>query len=203
MIMPSRRSPLRWLPLVGAILLLAACASQPKWQLDNVTGHMPDLKFQMTSSLGKHVTAANYRGKVVLLYFGYTHCPDVCPLTMVHLHAVLQKLGKKAASHVQVLFVTVDLGRDTIPVLRQYLKAFDPRFIGLVGTPSELAQLTKRYFALYQIQKPVPADGDYLVTHSSAIYIFGPKGHARLLTTPGSSVDEITHDIGILVRRTT
>lgn len=188
----------RWLLPACVAVLLAACASQPKWQLDDVQGHLPDLKFQMTNDLGQPVTAANYRGKVVLLYFGYTHCPDVCPLTLVHLHTVLQKMGKQA-NDVQVLFVTVDPARDTVPVLHQYVTAFDPRIVGLTGTQNEIAQLTKRYRAFYQREPSKTPTADYLVTHSSAIYIFGREGHARLLATPGSTNDEILHDLKILV----
>lgn len=188
--------------LLGCTLLvLAACASRPQWQLDDVQGHLPDLKFQMTSDLGQPVTAATYRGKVVLLYFGYTHCPDVCPLTLVHLHTVLQKMGK-AADDVRILFMTVDPARDTVPVLHQYVTAFDPRIVGLTGSQDAIAQLAKRYRAFY---KPEPAKAsssdNYEVTHSSAIYVFDREGRARLLATPGSSNDEILHDLQILVEQ--
>lgn len=198
--MPVLHSWPRWLLPACAAVLLAACASQPKWQLDNVQGHLPDLKFQMTNDLGQPVTAATYRGKVVLLYFGYTHCPDVCPLTLVHLHTVLQKMGKEA-NDVRVLFVTVDPARDTVPVLHQYVTAFDPRIVGLTGTQDAIAQLTKRYRAFYQREPSKTPTADYLVTHSSAIYIFDRQGHARLLATPGSTNDEILHDLKILVRQ--
>jgi protein SCO1/2 len=200
--MPVLRSRLRWLLLVGALVLLAACQAHPKWQLDDVQGHLPDLKFQMTNDLGQPVTAASYHGKIVLLYFGYTHCPDVCPLTMVHLHTVLQKLGKQA-NDVRVLFVTVDPVRDTVPVLHQYVTAFDPRIVGLTGTQSAIANLAKRYRALYQREAPESSSspGDYEVTHSSAIYFFDRAGHARLLATPGDSNDAIYHDLKILVEQ--
>lgn len=194
----------RWLHLclLGCTLLaLAACASRPQWQLDDVQGHLPDLKFQMTNDLDQPVTAATYRGKVVLLYFGYTHCPDVCPLTLVHLHTVLQKMGK-AADDVRILFVTVDPARDTVPVLHQYVTAFDPRIVGLTGSRDAIAQLAKRYRAFY---KPEPAKAsssdNYEVTHSSAIYVFDREGRALLLATPGSSDDEILHDLQILVEQ--
>ena len=194
----------RWLRLCLAACVLsafAACASRQQWQLDDVQGHLPDLRFQMTNDLGQPVTAATYRGKVALLYFGYTHCPDVCPLTLVHLHTVLQKLGK-SAEDVRILFVTVDPGRDTVPVLHQYVTAFDPRIVGLTGTGDAIAQLAKRYRAFYQ---PEPAkassSGDYEVTHSSAIYVFDREGRARLLATPGDSNDEILHDLKILVEQ--
>jgi protein SCO1/2 len=200
MAMILRRSPLRWLLAACAAVLLAACASQPNWQLDDVSGHLPDLKFRMTSDLGKPVTAATYRGKVVVLYFGYTHCPDVCPLTLVHLHTVLQRLGK-GADDVRVLFVTVDPTRDTVPVLHQYVTAFDPRVVGLTGSQDEIAKLAKRYRAFYQRETPKTASGEYEVTHSSAIYIFDREGRARLLATPGSTNDAIFHDLKILVEQ--
>jgi protein SCO1/2 len=185
-----------WLPIVSA-LLLAACAAQPQWQLDDVQGHLPDLKFQLTNDAGQRVTAADYHGKVALLYFGYTHCPDVCPLTLVHLHTVLQKMGP-AADNVRILFVTVDPARDTLPVLHQYVTAFDPRIVGLTGSQDELAQLAKRYRAFFQREAPGQKAGDYEVTHSSAIYVFDREGRARLLATPGSTNDAILHDLTLL-----
>lgn len=195
---------LRWLLVAGALLAFAGCSSrEPHWELNNVTGVMPDLAFTMTNDLGQQVTAKDYRGKVVMLYFGYTHCPDVCPLTMAHLHQVMQDLGKTVASHVQVLFVTVDPARDTVSVLHQYMNAFDPRFVGLRGSQSELAPLVKRYRAIYEIEKPIPPDGDYAMSHSSGIYIFGPKGKIRLLASEGSTVAEMAHDVKLLVKQTT
>ncbi|MBS0383190.1 MAG: SCO family protein [Proteobacteria bacterium] len=199
--MSKLRISLRWLLPACAALLLAACVAHPQWQLDSVQGHLPDLKFQMTNDLGQPVTAATYRGKVVLLYFGYTHCPDVCPLTLVHLHTVLQKLGK-SADDVRILFVTVDPARDTVPVLHQYVTAFDPRVVGLTGTQDAIAQLAKRYRAFYQPEQAKAASaGDYEVTHSSAIYFFDRQGRAQVLATPGSSNDEILHDLRILVEQ--
>ena len=197
MVMSPRRFRFRWLLTSCAAVLLAACAAHPNWQLDDVSGHLPDLEFQLTNDLGKPVTAATYLGKVVVLYFGYTHCPDVCPLTLVHLHTVLQKLGKDA-DDVRVLFVTVDPARDTVPVLHQYVTAFDPRIVGLTGTQDAIGALAKRYRAFYQRETPETSSGDYEVTHSSAIYIFDREGRARLLATPGATNDAIYHDLKVL-----
>ena len=186
--------------LVCAVLLLAACqSSHPKWQLSDARGHLPDLQFSLTNDLGKPVTAADYRGKIVMLYFGYTHCPDVCPLTLVHLHTDMQKLGK-LADGVRILFVTVDPARDTPAVLHQYVTAFDPHIVGLTGSQKAIAALAKRYRAYYQRAKPGKT-GDYLVSHSAAIYIFDRKGDARLIGSNGDPDSAFVHDLKILLEQ--
>jgi protein SCO1 len=185
--------------IVALGLLLAACHRDepPPWQLSDISGHMPDLSFQLTNDEGKTVTAADYRGKVTLLYFGYTHCPDVCPLTLAHLHVVLQKLGK-AADNVRILFVSVDPTRDTPAVMHEYVNAFDPRAVGLTGSPADIEALTKRYRAAFT-REPGTADGSYEVSHSSGIYIFDENGNARLLATPADPQDKIVHDLQLLL----
>lgn len=189
----------RVLLLLGAALLLAAChreEAQP-WRLTDVSGHMPDLKFQLVDDRGKPVTADDYRGKVVLLYFGYTHCPDVCPLTLAHLHAVLQRVGAKA-DDARILFVSVDPARDTPSVLHAYVNAFDKRAVGLTGPPRAIEALSKRYRSAFT-REPGNADGQYEVSHSSAIYLFDRAGHARLLATPATSQDDLVHDLYLLL----
>jgi protein SCO1/2 len=158
---------------------------------------MPDLAFQLTNDESKTVTAGDYRGKIAVLYFGYTHCPDVCPLTLAHLHAVLQKLGKPA-DHVRILFVSVDPTRDTPAVMHDYVKAFDPRAVGLTGSAADIETLTKRYRAAFT-REPGAADGSYEVSHSSGIYIFDESGKARLLATPADPQDKIVHDLQLLL----
>ncbi|GGA06976.1 SCO family protein [Dyella caseinilytica] len=184
---------------VAASALLAACnkdAQQP-WQLTDISGHMPDLAFRLTDDHGQTVTAADYRGKITLLYFGYTHCPDVCPLTLAHLHVVMQRLGK-LADHVRILFVTVDPARDTPAVLHDYVNAFDPRAVGLTGAPADIEALTKRYRAAFT-REPGKSDDSYDVSHSSGIYIFDASGKARLLATPADGQDKLTHDLQLLL----
>jgi protein SCO1 len=185
--------------VVMAGVMLSAChkdAAQP-WQLADISGHMPDLTFQLTDDHGQTVTAANYRGKVTLLYFGYTHCPDVCPLTLAHLHVVMQKLGK-LADNVRILFVSVDPTRDTPAVLHDYVNAFDPRAVGLTGSPADIEALTKRYRAAFT-REPGKSDGSYDVSHSSGIYIFDTNGKARLLATPADGQDKLVHDLHLLM----
>jgi protein SCO1/2 len=184
--------------LLAGMALSACHREEPlPWRLTNVSRHMPDLAFQLTDDNGKRVTAADYQGKVVLLYFGYTHCPDVCPLTLAHLHGVLQRLGAKA-NEARILFVSVDPARDTPPVLHAYVNAFDQRAVGLTGSPSAIEALSKRYRSAFT-REPSGADGQYEVSHSSAIYLFDRDGHARLLATPAAGQDDLVHDLSLLL----
>jgi len=176
---PASSAP-AFFALVVAALLLAACSGTQQWHETDITGAMPALDFTMTGAGdGKTVTAADFQGDVVLLYFGYTYCPDVCPTTLLNLSAVLEDLGDKA-KHIRVLFVTVDPDRDTVPVLKDYVKAFAPQVVGLRGDADQLAALAKRYRVSYSVA-PESGDQPYTVTHSSAIYAFDRTGKVRLL----------------------
>ena len=176
--------------LAGA-LAIAGCTADAKWHATDLTGAMPPLAFTMTSAkTGKTVTADDFRGKVTLLYFGYTFCPDVCPTTLANLTTALNKLGSKA-DDVRVLFVTVDPTRDTLPVLKQYAEAFAPEIVGLRGTDDQLAALAKRYRVAYSVT-PESGDQPYTVSHSSAVYVFDQTGKIRLLV---SSLATATPDI--------
>jgi protein SCO1 len=193
------------LALALAAPLLAACSkSNGEWHSTDMTGSLPALDFTMTRAAdGKTVTASDFTGKVTLLYFGYTFCPDVCPLTLSNLARVVKKLGDKAKD-VRVLFVTVDPNRDTIPVLNDYVSAFGPEVVGLRGTPDQLAALAKRYRVVYSVT-PAKGDQPYAVTHSSAIYVFDQSGKIRLLITSMSTnapdIDGATADLGQLVEQ--
>lgn len=168
------------LAAAGTALVLPAPAFAVGADSQNidVSGSSPSLDFTMTrASDGRTVTARDFRGDVVLLYFGYTFCPDVCPLTMSNIATVLKRLGADARA-VRVLFVTVDPNRDTLPVLKQYTANFGPDVVGLRGTPDQLAALARRYRIAYSV---TVKGHDYEVTHSSAIYAFDRSGAARLL----------------------
>ncbi|MEW9571081.1 SCO family protein [Rhodanobacter sp. Si-c] len=191
------RLALLLLSLTGALLLGGCQHDALPFRLTNISGHMPDLQFQLTNDNGRPVSAADYRGKVVLLYFGYTHCPDVCPLTLAHLHVVLQKLGKQA-DDVRILFVSVDPARDTPEVLHAYVNAFDKRAVGLTGSPGAIEALVKRYRASFT-REPGSQGGNYEVSHSSAIYVFDRNGRARVLSTPGTPQDDLVHDLDLLL----
>jgi protein SCO1/2 len=166
--------------LVSVLLLVGTQAKA--WNSDDMTGALPKLAFTMKrASDGKTVTAADYKGKIVLLYFGYTFCPDVCPTTLLNITTMLKKMGKKA-DDVRVLFVTVDPNRDTLPVLKQYTNAFAPEVVGLRGTPSALANLAKRYRVSYSVT-PAHDGKPYEVTHGAAVYVFNRAGDIKLLFT--------------------
>ncbi|WP_414719368.1 SCO family protein [Trinickia sp.] len=186
----------RTMMILACAALTAGCSHDDgPWQLTDVSGHLPDLAFQLTEDTGQSVSAAAFAGRTTLVYFGYTHCPDVCPETMARLMQVLEKLPAADAKQVRILFISVDPARDTPEALHAYVGAFDAEHIrGLTGTNAQVEALAKRYRIAYQMEKRDPK-GNYEVTHSSAVYIFDRAGHARLLATSGDSPDAIAHDL--------
>jgi len=172
-------------------LLLAGC-SKPGWHMTDISGGMPKLDFQMTAD-GKPVTAQDFRGKVVALYFGYTHCPDVCPTTLANL---TEMLGKVGSPDVRVLFVTVDPERDTDAVLADYAKAFSPQVVGLRGSPNQLADIARTYRVAYEVTKGPP----YEVTHSNAVFFFDRGGRGRLVTTDTTDTAAMAEDVKRLLQ---
>lgn len=176
-------------------LALAACHHQLSPQDVNVRGLIPPLSFTMTDAeTGKQVTERDFRGDVVLLYFGYTNCPDVCPTTLYNMQR-LQKAMGKSADKVKILFVTVDPDRDTPPVLTQYAALFGSNVVGLRGTPDELYSLARRYRVVFSVVKtPV-----YTVTHSAAVYVFDAQGKPEFiiagLDTVKPDIDGIASDL--------
>jgi protein SCO1 len=195
------------------VALLGGCGDGDKWHAVDVSGSLPPLSFTLTCSEdGKEVTESDYRGKVVLLYFGYTNCPDACPTTLANIDDILTRLGP-AARDVRVLFVTVDPNRDTASVLAAYARNFGARIIGLRGTPDELAALARRFRVVYSVT-PATEDHPYEVTHSAGIYVFDRSDAARLIIAsldstapdiPGTTADlqrlvAETHPRGLLAR---
>ncbi|MGF6294098.1 SCO family protein [Paraburkholderia youngii] len=178
-----------------ALATLTGCTQRAEpWRLTNVTGHLPDLDFSLTDDTGRPVSAASFKGRTSLVYFGYTHCPDVCPETMGRLMQVLGKLGPEAQK-VRILFITVDPARDTPQALHDYVGAFDAQHAeGLTGTDWQIESLAQRYRVAYQMEKRDP-NGNYEVTHSSAVYVFDSQGRARLLATDHDTPDAIAQDL--------
>jgi protein SCO1/2 len=192
------------LSLAAASLPLAAArADVAAWHDIDVTGTSPSLAFTMQATPdGKTVTQANYRDFVTMVYFGYTFCPDVCPLTMQNVASALAKAGD-AVKQIRFLFVTVDPNRDTLPVLKSYTHLFGPEFIGLRGDPDQLARLAKQFRIAYSVS-PSNDPAKYEVTHSAAIYVFDKQGNARLLVpSMASQTPDIDGLAADLVRLTT
>ena len=180
--------------LVFAALALAACgAGGPKFESSDVTGSSFGHDFALKDPDGKLRTLADFRGKDVVVFFGYTQCPDVCPATLATLAEAMKTLGSDA-DRVQVLFVTVDPERDTPQLLKQYVPAFDPRFLGLYGDADATARTAKEFKVIYQ-KVPGPTAGTYTMDHSAGSYVFDPKGRLRLFVSNGQGADVFAHDL--------
>ena len=164
--------------------------------MTDIRGAMPDLEFAMTrANDGKAVDANDYRGHAVVLYFGYTNCPDACPTTLSDLATVLHRLGPKA-NDVRVLFVTVDPDRDHLPALKAYVNAFAPEIDGLRGSNDEIARLARRYRITYSVTAGPP----YQVMHSDSVFFFDREGHACYVATSVANASAITADVNRLLQ---
>lgn len=187
----------------GVTAAIGGCRANHAWHNTDVDGSLPALSFTMTrANDGKEVTAEDYRGKVVLLYFGYTFCPDVCPLTLTNAAHAIAALGV-AADRVKLLFVTVDPDRDSLANLKAYAAAFGPHVDALRGNANQLAAFARRYRVAYSVD-PGGAGKPYAVMHGSAIYAFDPHGRVRLLisslSTDHPEIVGTTADLRALLR---
>ena len=187
------------LALTAVTLLLAACGEKPAvaFQNTDLTGAAFGRDFALTDHTGKPRTMADFKGKVVIMFFGYTQCPDVCPTTMAEMSAVMKELGPQA-DQVQVLFVTVDPERDTRQLLAEYVPAFDKRFLGLYGTAEQTAAMGKEFKVLYS-KVPGKEPGSYSMDHTAASYVFDKQGKIRLLIRPGQGPAPAVHDLKLLL----
>ncbi|MCO7213946.1 MULTISPECIES: SCO family protein [Halomonas] len=174
-------------------LWLAGC-SEPPWQTKDISGLMPPLAFELVDENGKDVNADQFLGKSTLLFFGFTHCPDVCPTTLARLDAATQRMGEAARDDIQVLFVSVDPRRDDAETLREYTDAFGPQFIGLTGDKAALDELTRRYRVTYGYGEE-DSEGNYDVSHSSAVFAFNDQGEARLLIRDSDPMEAVVADL--------
>jgi len=162
-----------------------------------ITGVEWGRDFHLTDHHGRPRSLQDFRGKVVMLFFGFTHCTDVCPTTLADLARVVQRLGADGA-RVQVLFVTVDPQRDTAPVLAKYVTAFHPAFLGLRGDPADTAALAGAFKFFHAAHAP-DAHGQYAVDHGSAIYVYGSQGRRRLLMSGTRDVEAMAADVARLL----
>ncbi len=191
---------LRFLSATLFVLSLVGCGpSQPQFKNTDLTGADCCKDFRLTDHNGKTRTLADFRGKAVVMFFGYTQCPDVCPTTMSEMKAVLQQLGADA-QRVQVLFVTVDPERDTRELLASYVPAFDPGFLGLYGDGEATAKTAKEFRVFYQKQ-PGTTPGSYTVDHTAGSYVFDPQGRVRLFARHGDGGANLVADLRILLKQ--
>ena len=194
----SRRGVLSRLAAVLAVAALAGCGpSAPTFLASDVTGTSFGRDFELVDHQGQRRTLADFRGKVVVLFFGYTHCPDVCPTTLAELAEAMKQLGPDAR-RVQVLFVTVDPDRDSQELLAKYVPAFDPTFLGLRGDADATARTTKEFKLIVQKQ-PGATPESYTVDHSAGTFVFDPQGRLRLYASYGQGTDVFVHDIRALL----
>lgn len=183
---------LRHLCLLAVVALVTGC-SPPTFNNIDITGAAFGRDFSLTDQNGARRTLADYRGKLVAVFFGYTQCPDVCPTTLADLMQVKKKLGTDG-DRLQVIFITVDPQRDTPQVLRQYLGGFDPTFVGLYGTDEEIARTAKEFKVFYQ-KVPGKTPTSYSMDHTAGTYIFDRDGHLRLFVKYGASIDPLVDDL--------
>lgn len=179
-------------------LLLSACGggistSGPQFKSTDISGVTWGRDFRLTDHDGKPVSLSDFKDKAVMLFFGFAHCPDVCPTAMADMARVVGALGRDG-QRVQGLFVTVDPKRDTAQALKKYVTAFHPSFLGLHADADTTAALTKE-FKLFVDAQPVDAKGHYMVNHSNAIYVYDRRGRLRLLMGPGRTVDAMVADV--------
>jgi protein SCO1/2 len=163
----------------------------------DVTGLDYAKDFSLTDHTGKVRTLADFKGKAVVVFFGYMQCPDVCPTTMAEMANVMKQLGPDA-DKVQVLFVTVDPERDTSEILSKYVTAFDPRFLGMSGDKAATEKIAKDFKVFYQ-KVPGKTPGSYTMDHTAGSYVFDPQGRIRLFVRHGQGPDPIAHDLKILL----
>jgi protein SCO1 len=178
--------------LMVALLLLGTGTFL--WLNGEAAGPVVGGPFTLVDGSGHTVTNREFLGKYMLVYFGYTYCPDVCPTTLNAVATALDKLGKQA-DRIQPLFITVDPHRDTPAVIKQYAAAFSPRLMGLTGTPAEIAAVAKEYHVYYAVHRTGPGPDDYSMDHSSILYLMGPDGHFIAPIRTDETGAEIAADI--------
>ncbi len=192
---------MRFLVAMAISALLAGCGGDapkaPKFTLTDVTGAGFGKELNLSDHNGKPRTLADFRGKVVTVFFGFTHCPDACPTTLAEMAQVMKELGPDA-DKLQVLFITVDPERDTPQVLKQYVPSFHPSFLGLYGDLDATARTAKEFKVFFKKQ-PVKS-GAYSVDHSAGTFILDREGKLRLFAQYGQGPAALVHDVRILLR---
>ena len=195
MFSPTRRY---FLSALAAVALTACSPDQPKFNAIDITGADYAKGFTLSDHTGQVRSLSEFKGKVVVLFFGYTQCPDVCPTSMAELAEVKKALGKDG-DKLQGIFVTVDPERDKPEMLKAYMGNFDPTFLALYATPEKLAELAKDFKVYYKkVDGKTPTS--YTMDHSAGSYVYDTKGQLRLFTRYGSGAAALTQDIQLLLK---
>jgi protein SCO1/2 len=183
--------------IICSLALLAACdGGQPQFKSTDITGAPYGHTLELTDHTGKPRRLEDFRGKAVVLFFGFTHCPDICPTTLADIAAAVKSLGPDA-ERVQVLMVSVDPERDTPGALAKYVTAFDPRFLGLRGDLSATQKVAKEFKIYFEKRKQ---GGSYTVDHSAQSYVIDPQGRLRLLVRHDRISADLASDLRALLR---
>jgi protein SCO1/2 len=186
-----------WSIIIFSLLLIAGCDSGPRFKSTDITGADYGKSLELTDHTGRGRKLEDFRGKAVVVFFGFTHCPDVCPTTLGEVSQAIKQLGADA-ERVQVLFVTVDPERDTRDVLAQYVTAFDPRFLGLYGDAAATQRAAKEFKVYYEKRK----SGDsYSIDHSAQTYVIDPQGRLRLFVRHDRLGADLPDDLRTLLKQ--
>ncbi|HET9822114.1 MAG TPA: SCO family protein [Burkholderiaceae bacterium] len=186
--------------LALALTMLAGCErepARPSFQSIDITGATYAQRLDLPDADGKPRSLADYKGKVVIVFFGYTQCPDVCPTALAEISDLKNRLGADGA-RVQPVFVTVDPERDTPEVIKAYVGGFGPDYVALRGTP-EQTQAVAKEFKVFYAKVPGKAPGSYTVDHTAGLYVFDAKGQVRLFARYGSGADALLADVKLLL----
>jgi len=191
---------LRTCCVAALLMILTACSPKPEFKNIDITGSTAFGKdFSLVDPDGKARTLADFKGKVVVMFFGYTQCPDVCPTTLTEMQQVMTMLGSQS-DKVQVLFVTVDPQRDTAEILKQYVPAFDLRFLGLRPTDDAALEKVAKDFKIYYKKVPGTSPGSYTIDHTAGSYAFDPDGRLRLYIKHAQGPETLAHDLKELLK---
>jgi protein SCO1 len=186
---------------LGALLVvaaLAACADKPSFRNTDITGAEFAREFSLTDHNGTPRTLADFKDKAVVVFFGFTQCPDVCPTTLAEMTEAVKLLGENG-KRLQVLFITIDPERDTPELLKKYVPAFHPSFLGLTGSADAIAKVAKEFKVFYQ-KSPGKTAGSYTMDHTANSYVFDPQGKVRLVIKHGAGAEPLVQDLKQLLK---